>query len=295
MNEKTPQILKQLNLDLVEAGFFQGKNTVTRAVDREGNRFILKTGGIEAKQAELFRRAKELEDMLSFRVPSIASSADDWILFEEIDGTSVNNLYDIERDWIVKTSHTLCQDYQKLVNDVSGDQPSDRALQEGISWLFDRLHLWSEPAITAGLIGENEVQALKNRFEDIIAVRKNSFFGWCHGNIIGDHLIVRNNEIYLLDLAMVPRPGGNSYYDFLRSLDFMILKARDAERVTGEIPRWIRKFFEGENEEVIKSVLALRLIGILGWDILNKNIQYYQGDLDEKKREILALLKECLN
>lgn len=283
-------VLLENRLQMVETDFFRGKKTVARVKDASGNRFILKTGKIEPFQVELLKTAKAIENQLCFKVPKIVKNGKGWILLKEIQGQLLNDFYREKPDWCVEMSKKIADDYQKVIREIQKKQNLGDLINEGQKWLFSRLNLWSKPIVDAGLIDFSLVQQLKKEFGDIISRKGENFFSWVHGNIIGDHLIVSGEDIYLLDLNAVPR-AGRGYHDFLRALDFMFLKSEDEEKVFSSISKWTKQYLSEFDENEVKLVFAFRNIGILGWDILKHKAEEGRGNIERKKQLALKFIR----
>lgn len=293
--EKEPMVdvksvLLENRLQMVETEFFRGKKTVARVKDTSGNHFILKTGKIEPFQTELFKVAKKIESKLCFKVPELVKQGEGWLLLKEVDGKYLNDFYTEKPDWCVEMSKKIADDYQKVIQELQKTQNLGNLLGEGQKWLFSRLNLWSKPIVDAGLIDFSLIQKLKEEFEDVISKKGEDFFTWVHGNIIGDHLIVSGEDIYLLDLHAVPR-AGRGYHDFLRALDFMFLKSEDEEKVFAAIPGWIKRYLSEFDEDEVKLVFAFRNIGILGWDILKHKAEEGRENIERKKQLALKFIR----
>ncbi len=293
--EKEPMVdmevvIKENNLQLVETEFFRQKKTVARVKDAKGNNLILKTGKIDPFQIQLFRTTKRMEVQLYFKVPTIIKQGEGWILLEEVKGQFLNEFYDKKPDWCMEVSKKVADSYQLVIAEILKTQSLGSLLVDGQEWLFSRLNLWSKPIVDAGLIDFSLVQQLKTEFEKVIVKNSENFFGWVHGNIIGDHIVIAGEDVYLLDLNAVPR-AGRGYHDFLRALDFMFLKAEDEERMFASVPKWIKQYLSEFDEAEVKLVFAFRNIGILGWDILHHNVEYTAGDIEAKKRLALKFIK----
>lgn len=283
-------ILKENNLQLVETKLFRQKKNVARVKDAQGNCLILKTGRIDPFQIQLLKTAKQMEAQLYFKVPAIVKQGEGWILLEEVKGQFLDEFYDKKPDWCVEVSKKVSDSYQLVIAEILKTQSLGSLMVDGQEWLFSRLNLWSKPIVDAGLINFSLVQQLKAEFEKIIAKKGENFFAWAHGNIIGDHIIISGEDIYLLDLNAAARVG-RGYHDFLRALDFMFLKMEDEEQMFASIPKWIKQHLSEFDEAEVKLVFTFRNIGILGWDILHHNVEYTAGDIEDKKRLALKFIK----
>ncbi|MEA1925755.1 MAG: hypothetical protein U9M90_00715 [Patescibacteria group bacterium] len=285
------QVLEENDLTFTEAGSFRNKAAVIRVKDTGGNSLILKTGGIEPFQVQLLKTAKLIESQLCFKVPTIIKQGEDWILLEDIQGQSLNELIDRKPQWCAEVSKKITDDYQKVTAKILETENPGNLFEDGKRWIFSRLLLWGGSIINAGLMEYQEIKDIADEFERIIKQKGEDLFGWFHGNIIGDHVIVSGDDIYLLDLHIVPRAGKN-YYDFLRALDFMFLKSSKEEEMFNLIPQWVQKYLPQEDHEEVKLVLASRFIGILGWDILFHKVEYTEGSLEKKKELAMKFIKK---
>lgn len=283
-------ILKENNFQLVDTESFRQKKTVFKVKDNQDTLFILKTGNIEPLQIQLFQIAKLLENKLAFKVPAIIKQGVGWILFEYIDGKPLNDFFEEKQDWCIKVSKKISDDYQLVVQELQKTQLLGNLLADGKEWFFSRLNMWSKPIIDAGLIDFPLIQQLKKEFEEIINKNDADFFGWVHGNIIGDHILVSDENLYLLDLDVVPRIGGK-YYDFLRSLDFAFIKSKDEEKVFKSIPKWMKQYLANFSEMEIKLVFAFRNIGILGWDMIHCKAEDGKENVERKKQLALKFIR----
>lgn len=283
-------IIKESNLRLVETEFFRQKKTVARVKDAKGNHLILKTGRIDPFQIQLLETAKQMEAQLYFKIPAIIKQGESWILLKEVEGQFLNEFYDKKPDWCVEISKKVADSYQLVIAEILKTQSLGNLLVDGQEWLFSRLNMWSKPIVDAELIDFSLVQQLKTEFEEVIARKGEKFFGWVHGNIIGDHIVISGKDVYLLDLNAVPR-AGRDYHDFLRALDFMFLKASNEERIFAAIPKWIKQHLCEFDGAEVRLIFAFRNIGILGWDILHHKVECTAGDLGNKKKLALRFIK----
>ncbi|MEA2006882.1 MAG: hypothetical protein U9O20_01850 [Patescibacteria group bacterium] len=283
-------VISENNLQLLETEFFCQKKTIAKVKDAQDNRLILKTGGVEPFQIQLLETAKLIESQLCFKVPAIVKQGEGWILLEEIEGQSLNDFYGKKPNWCVEVSKKISDSYQLVIQEVQKTQSFGNLLSDGQGWLFSRLNLWSKPIVDAGLMRFPLVQQLENELEEVIARKGKDFFGWFHGNVIGDHIIISGGDIYLVDLNAVPR-AGRGYHDFLRALDFMFLKAENEKKMFASISKWMKQYLSEFDETEVRLVFSFRNIGILGWDILHHNVEYTVGDLEAKKQLMVKFIK----
>jgi len=288
--DKILEILKKENLQLTERGFFRNKQGVARVKNEKGEKLILKTERLEPFQAKLFQITKEMENELCFRVPAIKSEGKDYFVMEEIGGKSLNEFVEDNPESVLNISKDIADDYQKVLAKLLKEEVVEDLLSKGKSWTLGSILTWSGPIVEAGLLEYSDIKKVANEMERTINEKGEDFLGWAHGNIISDHIIVKDNDFYLLDLAIKPRVG-RGYYDWLRALDFAFLKTKNTTEFARKIPQWLDKYLPNENRQEVNLVLANRLLGILGWDILYHKVEYVVGDLEIKKREILKIIQ----
>ncbi len=284
------EIARENDLRIVEKRFFRGKSGIARVEDSDGKKYILKTEGIEPQQAELFQIAKEMEKELCFKVPAIIKHDKEMILMEEIIGDSLNEFINEIPDWVIEQSKRIADDYQKVIDRLLTTEEIGDLRKDGEKWAMGSILTWGGPIVKAGLVQYDDIKNIADKMQSVINKKREEFFGWTHGNIIGDHIIVSGKDLYLLDLNVVPRVG-RGYYDFLRAIDFAFLKTSKTQEFYNKIPDWLDKYLSNENREEVKLVLANRAIGLLGWDILFHQVEYIKGDLEEKKKMLLEMIK----
>ncbi len=285
------KILVENNLQIVESEFFRGKSGVSRVKNKKGEKLILKTEGIEKYQVKLFKIAKEMEGDFCFKVPKIIKANEEMILMEEVEGKSLNEYIDNNPDFVMDRSKEIADDYQKVIGELLKNEKVGNLLEDGEKWVMSKTLLWGGPIVESGLLKYENIRNLADELEEIIKRKGESFFGWMHGNIIGDHVIVDGDDLYLLDLDVVIR-AGHGYYDFLRAIDFAFLKTTNAKEFYEKISGWIGRYLPQENQREVKLVLASRMVGILGWDILYHKVEYVNGNLEEKKKLLIKMIKE---
>lgn len=226
-------------------------------------------------------------------VPAMGSAGgNNWKPVENIEGQYLYAYYKKDSDWFVKTSKQVADDYQKVIEIYreNNSQNFQNLLEDGKRWIFAKLLMWGGSIVEEGLIEHGEIISLTQDFERIIESKKGNFFGYFHGNTIGDHIHVgKDKALYLLGMRIVPRPGKN-YYDFLRALDWIFLKAKGEKENSERIMKWMKQYLPDEDWEEVKLVFALRCIGILGWDMLHRG-NYGKGNFEEKKKYLLKFIR----
>ncbi len=212
-----------------------------------------------------------------------------WKPAENMPGKFLYTFFEERPDWVVEMNKKISDDYQKVIEKFLGEKFEKDLLAEGKDWIFEKLELWIRPIIDAGLIKAEEIEKIKDDFREIISRKSEEFFGQFHGNVIGDHIFIGEDTTpYLLGMRIVPRPG-RGYYDFLRSLDWMLLKA-DKENNFDRTAGWMQKYLGDYDWEEIKLVFALRCVGIMGWDALHRG-DHGVGDFEQKKEMLLKFIR----
>ncbi len=120
-----------------------------------------------------------------------ANSRDTWELNDCVKGKYLFETFPEKFYQTMAMSYNIVNQYQEVVKEYL---LTKKVLSEkdfifnGQKWLFGKLLLWSGPIVEAGLMSHKEIINLANDFQKTIAVRGADFFGYAHGNIIGDHI-----------------------------------------------------------------------------------------------------------
>jgi hypothetical protein len=221
-----------------------------------------------------------------------SESGNNWKPVEDIPGSWLHESFNERPDFVIETSWRVARDYQRVVAlaQETGIVADARELEAGKAWVFGSLLKWSGSLVESGDLHHREVVGLTEEFEKVIERKREDFFGFFHGNVIGDHLLLDAFRTpYLFGMRIVLRPG-NGYYDFLRALDWLILKTPTHEKTFDDVVGWMRTYLLGEDWEEVKLVFALRCIGILGWDMLHRGDRG-AGDFSSKKEVLLRFIR----
>lgn len=247
-------------------------------------------------QEKLVPLVQELYAEGKINFSSVLTKADEsgnfWCPSEDISGDYLYAHYEVDPEWVVELSKKIADDYQIIIKECVNRGIIDAAdiLQEGLAWTKESLHKWAQPLLEQGFISRDDLDKLAQDFERIIAEKSEEFFSYAHGNIIGDHVFVGEDKVsYLLGMRIVPRPG-KGYYDFLRALDWLLLKVGKDEGKFGRTVGWMKKYLSEQDWEEVKLVFALRCIGIFGWDMLHSG-DFGTGDTELKKEMLLKFIK----
>lgn len=251
---------------------------------------------IVALQADLVPLVNELYEKgeICFRtVPAVGSeSGDYWVPGKDIKGRYIHTYFEENPEWVIETSKRVADDYQKVITAYQQRKRGgfQNLLENGKKWIFGKLLMWGGSIVEEGLLDHSEITRLTKEFQDVINEKGEKFFGYFHGNTIGDHIYIGEDKtFYLLGMRIVPRPG-DSYYDFLRALDWLFLKASGEEENFKRIVGWMKQYLASYDREEVKLVFALRCIGILGWDMLHRG-DFGKGDAEKKKEFLLKFIK----
>lgn len=238
----------------------------------------------------LVNKMHEKGDFCFKTVPAKGSGTGDyWVPIDDIKGRYLYAYFDEDPDWVVSSSQKIADDYQKVIAEYQKQKPEEfqNILENGKEWLFGKLLTWGGSVVEEGLLDHSEIAKLTDDFQKSIDKKGERFFGYFHGNVIGDHVYVdEEKNLYLLSMQIVPRPG-RGYYDFLRTLDWLLLKTDcDFEKIVS----WMKQNIENQDWEEIKLVFALRCLGILGWDMLHRG-DMGKGDTEKKKEFLLKFIR----
>ena len=214
-----------------------------------------------------------------------------WRPAKEIKGEFLEKSFPADPERAIEISKKIADDYQKVIYRYlqTNDAELEGEREKARDWLFGNLLKWSGPIVEEGIIEHNDVEKIVKGFEKALEREGDAFFGYCHGNIIGDHVFLdENKNPYLFGLKIVVRPG-DGYYDFLRTVDWFLLKSDNEKIDFDKITGWMKKHLSEENWEDVKLVFALRCIGILGWDMLHR------GDFGTGRSDVkINLLKKFI-
>lgn len=288
-------------LQLHEA-FLLGRIGVHRLLDSEGNSFVLKTDKLGIAQLRLLELAQEVDFHDGLRLPrihtigSISKNPDSveakWIIIEDIKGSKEAELVDTDAQFCIDKNWDMAQGYQKLLALYQSRYPDRVDIAQVETWLFDRLGKWSQQIITKGWLKPAEIEAIKEEWRQLFAQNGTDLIATVHGNIHGDHIIFPTREMgVVVDPEVMFRPGRGEYYDWLRSLDWMILKAREPKKMLDLVLANIRLRLPHIAEAELRAFLAVRAIGCLGADILSNMDTPPQGAESERVECFLHLIR----
>jgi len=285
------QLCSEHKWKTINKNVYLDKQNLAVVSDAREKEYILKVGRIEPLCTKLMKVAHDLEDELSFRVPQIYEQGEGWMLMEKVNGRSLSDYYQDKEEEVVEISKRIADDYQKLIIIALDELTKRDILMTGEQQLFLKLNTWSKPLLENDVLDFEIIQQLKNDFSKFIEQKGERFFGLVHGNITGQHVFLTSEKkSYLLDLDVVSR-AGRGYYDFLRAIDYMLLKTDDIAEMSKKVPVWFDKYLVEFDQEEVKLVFAFRAVGILGWDILQQEKRCNkQIANDNKKSELLNFI-----
>lgn len=217
-----------------------------------------------------------------------------WTPERSIRGTWLLEILTEDPQRAIEMSFKIAEDYRKVVREyrLSLGLSEEVNLQEDRQWLFGSLLKWSGPIVEAGHLKHSDVSWITKTFEQFIDEQGVKAFGFAHGNIIGDCILVAEGGTFLFGMQVVPRPG--RYYDFLRALDWFILKTPTDERTYEQVFEWIHTYIPEEYLDEAFLVFGLRCIGILGWDMIHRG-DLGEGDPRMKTEVLLRFIRFAFN
>lgn len=275
-----------------------GRSHNRKVIGPDGNLMVLKSAKIERYQLRLLLVAALRKGTTSFKTqklfyPTSAVPNPEYLLLEYIEGQELKELYRTDLARTISISKAVCTDYQNFVQECQKDHtlPSHIDTEQAYGWMGRVFHAWIEKIMAKGLLSPTEAFQLSNTLFALARQDPQKFFGFVHGNIHGEHIILdRQQQPHLLDLTVEPRPGA-AFYDVLRALDFALLEHPDPEAALPLIIKELKLLKTQHGEAAVQAVWALRCIGLLGVDILNNPPKANATDYPVREKIALAMIR----
>lgn len=284
---------------LVDTGIkLNGRSHVRKVLANDEQALVLKTDKIDIHQVALLLAASKSTTSRSFSTqkifhPDNASQPPEYLLLEYIQGSELKEFYRDRLAEALTISETICNDYQIFIKECQAAEiiPSKPNNEVAYSWLGRMFHHWVRRIIERKLLTENEAFSIISTLFALADEDPEHFFGYNHGNIHGEHIIIaQDGAPYLLDLTIEPRPG-TAFYDHLRVLDFALLAHPDPESALPEIVARLKKLKTQHNPTAVQAVWAFRCIGLLGADILGNDTRATASDYPVREQIALAMIR----
>lgn len=263
---------------------------ILKMIFRSGKKTDGKVGSLQGMLVPLIRKMRaDGEIRFTSDWYRGAPGGEYWRLISRTGGEYLYDPFRRNPDIAIRLAHAVCIDYQKVVDRCRGSAVIDS--DKACDWLWGSLAKWSVPIVRTGLMSREEIVGLAEEFKSAMARKGDGFFGWAHGNVIGNHVFIGSDqEIYLLGMRIVPRPG-RGYYDFLRALDWFFLHSSGNDAAFRRTASWIGEYLGDFDKDEVKLVFALRCIGILGWDMLHLGAGT-TADMKTKTRNLLRFIRQ---
>lgn len=263
-----------------------------------GNVMVLKNDRIEHYQLRLLLAAALRKGNVSFKAqklhyPTTAVPKPAYLLLEYIEGQELKQLYRTDFAHAITISKGICSDYQTFVaeSQIDGTLPPNVDTEQAYGWMGRVFYTWIEQIMERDLLGRSEAFQLAETLFKIARKEPKSFFGFVHGNIHGEHVILdRYQQPYLLDLTAEPRPGA-AFYDILRALDFALLEHPDPQAALPLIVKELKLLKAQHDPAAVQAVWSLRCIGLLGVDMLNNQEKANATDYPVREKIALAMIR----
>ena len=191
-----------------------------------------------------------------------------------------------------RISERVATDYQRVIEAYLQAYPEEMpdVVAAGSNWTFGSLFKWGGSLVEEGCLSHKEIVQLADAFEAFFRERDKDAFGFFHGNIIGNHVLLgEDKKIYLFGMRIVARPG-KGIYDVLRGYDWAVLKADNKKIGLERICGWMDRYLDSYDREAVRLILALRAAGILGWDMFHRGDRG-RGDSEVKKELLLRIIR----
>lgn len=275
-----------------------GREHVHVVLAPDGKKLLLKTARIEQYQVRLLLAGAIDADKRSFKTqrlyfPEEGIAPPAYLLLEYVEGQELKTLYATDLPKALAISRAICDDYQELIRtgQAAGTLPQHVDIGYASRWLGRVFQSWIERIIQKDLLTTQEALALFNELFQLAIKNPQQFFGFTHGNIHGEHVILDHQERpHLLDLTIEPRPGA-AIYDRLRVLDFILLEHPKPEEARPVIIEELREIKKQYNPDIVEAVWSLRCIGLLGADILGNEKRMKDPQYAIRERIALAMIR----
>ncbi len=275
-----------------------GRPHSRKVLGLDGTVMVLKSDRIERYQLRLLLAAALRQGKTDFRVqklfsPTSAIPNPEYLLLEYLEGTELKELYRTDFARAIAISKSVCADYQSFVQDCQkdGTLPPHIDIDNAYGWMGRVFHKWIKKILEKKLLTDTEAFQLSNALFTLAGKDPNTFFGLTHANIHGEHIILdHNQQPYLLDLTVEPRPGA-AFYDVLRALDFALLEHPDPQAALPSIVKELKLLKGLHDPAAVQAVWALRCIGLLGVDILENPQKTNAEDYPIREKIALAMIR----
>lgn len=275
-----------------------GRSHIRKVLAKDGQAMLLKTNKIDTHQTALFLAASQLTARRTFSTQKIfyphqADPPPAYLLLEYIEGQELKTLYRDRLAEALAISEGICNDYQAFIKQCQavGIIPSKPNTEVAYGWLGRMFHRWVRLIIEKKLLTKKEAFEIMSTLFALAEQDPEQFFGYNHGNIHGEHIIISPQATpYLLDLTIEPRPG-TSFYDHLRVLDFALLEHPDPSSALPEIVTKLKNLKNQHNPIAVQAVWAFRCIGLLGADILGNSKRVAAPEYPVREQIALAMIR----
>ncbi|MBP7057471.1 hypothetical protein KBB08_03200 [Candidatus Gracilibacteria bacterium] len=250
-----------------------GVNLVTNS--KTGKVSVLKMATehkpLDSDQVRLLALAQKT-DTGRMKLPNLEAAGDGWFLMEPVQGVPLSSVLDIQPQTYLTLSLELANKYQQLLAEYHRTYGRRAISAAERAWVFQRLQDWGAPLVQERLLSPNRLKDIEKEWCKLVARYGDSLYKHVHGNIHGDHVIGNSNHLYVLDAVdwIRPCPFEGAMYDWLRALDWTLVKAKDPQAMFEVALTMIRKKLRTKDPQEVKTFLALRGIGCLGADILQQ-------------------------
>ncbi len=271
---------------------------IRKVLAEDGQIMVLKTSKIDIHQTTLLLAASESPTKRSFSTqrvfhPDNLAQQPEYLLLEYIEGQELKEFYRDRLSEALTISEGICNDYQTFIKQcqTTGIIPSKPNIEVAYGWLGRMFHRWVRRIIEKKLLTKSEAFKIISTLFALADQNPDQFFGYNHGNIHGEHVIVTPQaEPYLLDLTIEPRPG-TAFYDHLRVLDFILLEHPDPNHALPEIVTRLKALKDQHDPVAVQAVWAFRCIGLLGADILGNTKRVAAPEYPVREQIALAMIR----
>ena len=205
-------------------------------------------------------------------LPAIERVGETWFLMEYLGNKTLSQIIDTHPETAIGRTLALSQWYQHLLKGYHHLYGRRAPSAAEIEWPFKRIFDWGKPIVQENIISSKKLADIEANWRKLAQKYGPSLYKHVHGNIHPDHVVANDKQVYILDPVdwIRPCPFDGATYDWLRALDWIILKSTKPAAMFQLVLKTMREKLPTIDHEDLKTFMALRGLGCIGGDILQQ-------------------------